>query len=134
VSDVVESQKEGYTETALMTAYCYNNVKKARSFYGVPYTQAAMTNHIWRSLIEKAVYRIEDMPKTWDAYYDFFKGAQKKLTAQGRRHIYAIGFQLNSTGNDSNAPFNNFLNATAVVASSPRTANCISTIRRFERP
>ena len=52
-----------------------------------------------------------DIPKTWDAYYDFFKEVQKKLRAQGARHLYAIGFQLNSTGNDSNALFNNFLNA-----------------------
>ena len=28
VSDVVETQKEEFTETALLTAYCYNNVEK----------------------------------------------------------------------------------------------------------
>ena len=111
VTDVVETQKEEYTDTALLTAYCYNNVKKTRSYYGVPFTQAAMANHIWLSLVEKADYKIADFPKTWDAYYDFFKDVQKKLTAQGRRHVYGIGFQLNSTGNDSNALFNNFLNA-----------------------
>jgi multiple sugar transport system substrate-binding protein len=111
VSDVVDTQKEEFTETALLTAYCYNNVKKQRSYYGVPYTQAAQTNHIWRSLVEKAGYQIADLPKTWDAYYDFFKDVQKRLTARGSRHVYAIGFQLNSTGNDSNALFNSFLNA-----------------------
>src|SRR5215472_4704525 len=36
VSDVVETQREEYTETALLTAYCYNNVTKKRSYYGVP--------------------------------------------------------------------------------------------------
>ena len=43
VSDVVATQKEEFTETALLTAYCYNNVKRERSYYGVPYTTAAMT-------------------------------------------------------------------------------------------
>ena len=38
VSDVVETQREEYTDTALLTAHCYNNVEKKRSFYGVPYT------------------------------------------------------------------------------------------------
>ena len=38
VSDVVETQREEYTETALLTVNCYNNVEKKRSFYGVPYT------------------------------------------------------------------------------------------------
>src|SRR5215475_7948001 len=28
VTDVVETQKEEFTETALLNAYCYNNVKK----------------------------------------------------------------------------------------------------------
>ena len=38
VSDVVETQKEEYTETALLNTYCYNNITKQRSFYGVPFT------------------------------------------------------------------------------------------------
>jgi len=109
VSDVVETQREEYTETALLTARCYNNVEKKRSFYGVPYTVGSGMNHIWRPLVEKAGYTMEDIPKTWDAFYDFFKEVQKKLRAQGMRNIYAIGFQLNTTGNDSNARINDFL-------------------------
>src|SRR5467141_2096148 len=38
VSDVIETQKSQYTRTALLTINCYNNAKKGRSFYGVPYT------------------------------------------------------------------------------------------------
>ena len=109
VTDVVETQREEYTKTALLTAYCYNNVEKKRSYYGVPYTVGASMNHIWRPLVEKAGYNLEDLPKRWDAFYDFFKEVQKKLRAQGMRHIYALGFQLNTTGNDSNARFNDFI-------------------------
>jgi multiple sugar transport system substrate-binding protein len=109
VSDVIETQKPQFTRTALATVNCYNNVDKKRSFYGVPYTVAALTNHVWRPLVEKAGYTLEDIPKTWDAFYDFFKDVQKKLRAQGERKLYAIGFQLNATGNDSNALFNYFL-------------------------
>jgi multiple sugar transport system substrate-binding protein len=76
-SDVVETQKEEYTETALLNTYCYNNVTKKRSFYGVPDLTAALPNHIWRPLVEKAGYKIDDIPKTWDAFYDFFKEVQK---------------------------------------------------------
>src|SRR5271169_3288523 len=109
VSDVVETQREEYTDTALLTARCYNNVEKKRSFYGVPYTVGSGMNHVWRPLVEKAGYQMSDIPKTWDAYYDFFKEVQKKLRAQGMRHVYGIGFQLNTTGNDSNARINDFL-------------------------
>jgi multiple sugar transport system substrate-binding protein len=109
VSDVVETQKSGYTRTALLTVNCYNGVEKKRGIYGVPYTVGCQTNHIWRPLVEKAGYTLEDLPKTWDAFYDFFKEVQKKLRAQGMRQVYAMGFQLNTTGNDCNALFNSFL-------------------------
>jgi multiple sugar transport system substrate-binding protein len=109
VTDVVDTQKEEYTEAALLSTYCYNSSDKKRSFYGVPYLTAALPNHIWRSLVEKAGYRIEDIPKTWDAYYDFFKDVQKKLRAQGTRNVYGLGFQLTTNGNDPNNTFNYFL-------------------------
>ena len=109
VSDVVETQKEEYTETALLTAHCYNNAEKKRSYYGVPYSLDSFTNHIWRSLVEKAGYQMADIPKTWNAFYDFFKGVQTKLRDQGMRHIYACGFQLTTNGGDPWAFFNQFL-------------------------
>jgi multiple sugar transport system substrate-binding protein len=109
VSDVVETQKPRYNETALLTAYCYNSVEKRRAYYGVPYTSAVRPNHIWRPLVEKAGYTMEDLPRTWDAFYDFFKEVQKKLRAQGERKVYGIGFQMNTTGNDCNALFDYFL-------------------------
>jgi multiple sugar transport system substrate-binding protein len=46
VTDVVDTQREEYTETALLSAYCYNGKEKKRSFYGVPYTTATLPNHI----------------------------------------------------------------------------------------
>ena len=109
VTDVVETQKEEYTETALLNAYCYNNVEKKRSFYGAPDLSAALPNHVWRPLIEKAGYKVEDIPKTWDAYYDFFKEVQKKLRAQGVRNVYGLGLQVTTNGNDPNNTFNYFL-------------------------
>ena len=109
LSDVIETQKSQYTETALTTANCYNSAEKRRGYYCVPYTCAVRPNHVWRPLVEKAGYKIEDAPKTWDAYYDFFKDVQKRLRGQGMRNVYGIGFQLNTTGNDSNALFDYFL-------------------------
>ena len=109
VSDVVDTQREEYTETALLSGYCYNNVTKKRSYYGVPYNQNVFTNHIWRPLVEKAGYKIQDIPKTWDAYYDFFKEVQKKLREQGVRNVYGLGFQVTTNGVDPNFTFHNFL-------------------------
>jgi multiple sugar transport system substrate-binding protein len=109
VTDIVESQKEEYTETALLNTYCFNNITKKRSFYGVPYTSGALPNHIWRPLVEKAGYKIEDIPKTWDAFYDFFKEVQKGLRAHGVRNVYGLGLNVTTNGVDPNNVFNYFL-------------------------
>src|SRR5215472_5985929 len=109
LSDIVDTQREEYTDTALLSAYCYNNVTKRRSYYGVPYNQNVFTNHIWRPLVEKAGYKIEDIPKTWDAYYDFFKDVQKKLREQSVRNVYGLGFQVTTNGVDPNFVFHQFL-------------------------
>src|SRR5947209_4555001 len=109
VSDVIATQREEYTETALLSAHCYNSVEKRRSYYGVPYTTSVLPNHIWRPLVEKAGFKIEDIPKTWDAYYDFFKEVQKKLRAQGVRNVYGLGLNVTTNGGDPNNVFNYFL-------------------------
>jgi multiple sugar transport system substrate-binding protein len=109
VSDIIETQREEFTETALLNSNCYNNVEKKRSFYGVPLTQDVLPNHVWRPLVEKAGYKMEDIPKTWDAFYDFFKGVQKKLRAQGVRNVYGMGLNVTTNGGDPNNVFAYFL-------------------------
>jgi multiple sugar transport system substrate-binding protein len=111
VSDIVEPHKAEYIETALLSTYSYNNVTKKRAYYAVPMKAAGIPFHIWRSLVEKAGYKIEDIPNTWDAFLDFFKPVQDKLRAQGRRNIYAYGYQLTANGVDPGITFQGFLMA-----------------------
>jgi multiple sugar transport system substrate-binding protein len=109
VSDVVETQKGQFLETALLNTYCYNNVTKKRNYYGVQFSNDVLPNHIWRPLVEKAGFTMEDLPRTWDAFYDFFKEVQKKLRAQGVRNVYGLGLNVTTNGGDPNAVFNQFL-------------------------
>src|SRR5262252_1702444 len=109
VTDVIETQKSQYLETALLNTYCYNNVTKKRSYYGVQFSNDTLPNHIWRPLVEKAGFTMEDLPRTWDAFYDFFKEVQKKLRAQGVRNVYGLGLNVTTNGGDPNNVFNYFL-------------------------
>jgi len=106
VSDVVETQKSQFSETALLAAQAYNNVTKKRATYGVPLRAAVVPCHIWKSLVKKAGMKIEDIPKTWDAYFDFFKKVQDNLRKQGERKVYGLGFQVTANGVD---PYNLFM-------------------------
>src|SRR5262249_4992350 len=106
VSDVVETQKAQFSDTALLAAQAYNSVIKKREFYGVPLRAGVVPCHIWRPLVEKAGLKIEDIPKTWDAYFDFFKKVQDNLRKQGERKVYGLGFQVTALGVD---PYNLFM-------------------------
>jgi multiple sugar transport system substrate-binding protein len=65
--------------------------------------------HFWRSLVEKAGYKVSDIPNTWDAFLDFFMPVQDKLRAQGMRNVYAYGYQLAGNGGDPIVTFNQFM-------------------------
>ena len=64
--------------------------------------------------MEKAGYKISDAPRTWDAFWDFFKPMQKRLRDRGMRGVYALGLQPTTAGpTDGNALFHHFLGAIA---------------------
>ncbi len=110
VTDVVESQKSNYHPTAYLASQYYNNVKKQRSFYLIPFKTAVVPFHIWTSLVEKGGGKVADAPKTWDAFWDYFKPIQKKLRDQGMRSVYSLGIQATTTGPaDGNNLFHAFL-------------------------
>jgi len=111
VTDVVETQKAQYSQTGLLSANCYNSATKQRSYYGVPYVGATLCFHVWNSLVEKAGYKMSDAPKTWDAFWDFFKPMQEKLRAQGMRNVASMGLQVTTNGVDPNNTFHYFLAA-----------------------
>jgi multiple sugar transport system substrate-binding protein len=110
LTDVVETQKSQFHPTALLSAQYYNNATKKRSFYLCPDRTAVLPFHIWGSLVEKAGFKMSDAPKTWDAFWDFFKPMQKELRGKGMRGVYALGLQATTTGPaDGNNMFHHFL-------------------------
>ena len=111
VSDIVATQEARYTDIAKLTMNCYNGVTKKRAHYGVPMKTGATPFHIWGDLIEKAGFSPKDLPKTWDAFIDFFKPVQVKLQEQGMRHTYATAFVVSTIGVDPINTFNSFVTA-----------------------
>src|SRR5215469_15140510 len=110
VSDIVESHKSELSHTALLSSSYYNSVTKKRGYYMVPLSQGAEPFHIWGDLVEKAGFKLSDAPRTWDAYWDFFKPMQAVLRGKGMRKVYAIGPQITTVGpNDGNGLMAHFM-------------------------
>jgi multiple sugar transport system substrate-binding protein len=116
VSDVVDVYKSQLSETAILASSFYNSATRRRSFYLAPVKQAVAPFHIWGNLVAQAGLNLADAPKTWDAFWDFFKPAQAALRAKGMRKLYALGLQITTVGpNDGNGLFAHFLIANGGV-------------------
>lgn len=108
-SDVIESQKALFHPTIWEATQYYNNTTKKRGAYLIPFKSAAVPIHVWTPMVEKAGYKMADAPKTWDAFWDFFKPMQAKLR-ETTRNVYAMGLQCTTTGPaDGNNMFHQFL-------------------------
>jgi multiple sugar transport system substrate-binding protein len=105
---VVVPNKDLFTKTALLSVHLYNDKAHKRSYYGVPLKQQAMHIFYWRSMLKKAGYTPKDIPKQWNAFWDFWKKVQDKLRAKGKR-VYGLGLTVSSTGTDNYYLFNQFL-------------------------
>ena len=80
---------------------------------------------------------LAERPRTWNAYFDFYKKVQDNLRKKGERKVYGLGFQVSANGVDPAALFNAFMQVTAARALSRRRASSISRTgsgRRRSRP
>jgi multiple sugar transport system substrate-binding protein len=110
VTDVVDTQRSKISATALLASSFYNSVTRQRSFYLAPVKQASAPFHIWGDLVTKAGFSLKDAPKTWDAFWEFFKPVQAALRGKGMRKMYSIGMQITTVGpNDGNNLFAHFM-------------------------
>jgi multiple sugar transport system substrate-binding protein len=98
VTEIVGKYKAEYAPTVDLAAQFYNNVTKKRGYYLAPYKSACIPIHTWGDLIEDAGYKVSDLPKTWDAFWNFYKPMQAKLRDKGHRGLYSLGFQITSNG------------------------------------
>jgi multiple sugar transport system substrate-binding protein len=112
LSDIVDPLKSQLHPTAYLASRYYNSVTKKRGSYQAPFKTATLPFHIWNSLVEKAGLKVADAPKTWDAFWDYFKPVQTKLRSQGLRGVYSLGLQATTNGPaDGNNLFDYFLAA-----------------------
>ena len=110
VSDVVAPYEQQLSETARLCSTFYNKATKKRSYFLCPIKQGTTPFHIWGDLVEKAGFKMEEIPKNWDGVWTYLKQTQAPLRSKGMRKIYACGLQITTVGpNDGNNLFRHFL-------------------------
>ena len=123
VSDVIEPLKELYPKSILETVYFYDNVNKKRSYYGIPIHQSTMHVYYWRDLLKDSGRSEKDIPKQWDAFWDFWKQVQDDLRSKQKSNqtsnqisnqisnIYSLGFTISPEAGDTYYLFEQILEA-----------------------
>jgi multiple sugar transport system substrate-binding protein len=110
VSDVVAPYEHQLSETAKLCSTFYNKATKKRSYFLCPIKQGTTPFHIWGDLVEKAGFKMEEIPTNWDGVWTYLKQTQAPLRSKGMRKIYACGLQITTVGpNDGNNLFRHFL-------------------------
>ena len=128
VSDIVNSVKDKYPQAVLQTVNFYNNVDKKRSYYAIPIHQGTMHIQYWRDLLAEVGRSEQDIPKEWDAFWDFWKQVQNDLQAKNQQNkqssnqskIYALGLTLSPEAGDTYYLFEQILEAYDVGIISPQ--------------
>jgi multiple sugar transport system substrate-binding protein len=111
VSDIIEPVKNLYSSDVLKTVNFYNNVAKKRSFYAIPLYQGTIHIYYWRDLLKEVGRTDKDIPKEWDAFWEFWKKVQDDLRAKQKSKIYSLGLTLSSEAGDTYYLFEQILEA-----------------------
>lgn len=111
VSDIINPVKSLYSETVLEGVYLYNNIAKKRSYYAIPVSQGTTLIFYWRDLLKLAGRSDKDIPKNWDAFWQFWEQVQDILRTQHNMKIYGLGFPMSSGAGDTYQTFEHILEA-----------------------
>jgi multiple sugar transport system substrate-binding protein len=112
LSDILVPMKSSFLPITLETAYLYNDKTKKRGYYAFPMKRQTMHIQYWKDMLAEAGYKESDIPKTWNAYWDFWctKAQAGYRKASGKR-IYSIGSPMGVDSSDSFYSFLTYMDA-----------------------
>src|ERR1700750_3315340 len=112
LGDILLPMKDRFAPNTLETAYLYNDQTKKKGYYGFPLKQQTMHVQIWKDLLEKSGFKMEDIPKGWKEYWPCWcakvQPAFRKAT--GTRG-FGIGNPMGVESTDSFQSFYTFMDA-----------------------
>ncbi len=112
LSDILLPMKANFLPVTLETAYMYNEKTKKRGYYAFPMKRQTMHIQYWKDMLQEAGYKESDIPKTWNAYWDFWcSKAQAGYRKKTGKRIYSVGSPMGVDSSDSFYSFLTFMDA-----------------------
>nr|WP_249804405.1 MULTISPECIES: ABC transporter substrate-binding protein [unclassified Bradyrhizobium] len=112
LTDVMEPIKGRFVQNTLDASILYNDVTKKKAYYGFPLKQQSMHVEIWNDMLEKAGFKLADIPTDWAGYWTFWcdkvQPGIRKATGQ---RIYGVGQPMGVESTDAFQSFYTFMDA-----------------------
>jgi multiple sugar transport system substrate-binding protein len=97
----------------LGSAVLLNGRTGQKALYGLPMGRTTNHIHVWKSLLERAGYKLADIPREWEAFWSFWCDEVQPAVrrATGRDDIWGIGLPMSGQAFDTWFEFHQFLGA-----------------------
>jgi multiple sugar transport system substrate-binding protein len=90
-----------------------NAMTGKRGLYALPTGRATNHVHVWKSLLERAGFRLEDIPKEWEPFWSFWCDQVQPAvrTATSRDDIWGVSLAMSVEADDTFIQFRQFVDA-----------------------
>jgi multiple sugar transport system substrate-binding protein len=84
-----------------------------RGLYALPIGLSTFHIHVWKSLLERAGLRLEDIPREWEAFWAFWCDRVQPAVreALGRDDVWGVGLPMSAGSPDTEDAFWQFVDA-----------------------
>ena len=112
LSDILTPMKGSFLPVTLETVYLLNEKTGKRGYYAFPMKRQTMHIQYWKDMLAEAGLKESDIPKTWNAYWDFWctKAQAGYRKASGKR-IFSVGAPMGVDSSDSFYSFLTYMDA-----------------------
>src|SRR5262249_7364699 len=112
LSDILTPMKASFLPVTLETVYLLNEKTGKRAYYAFPMKRQTMHIQYWKDMLAEAGFKEGDIPKTWNAYWDFWCGkAQAGYRKASGKRIFSVGAPMGVDSSDSFYSFLTYMDA-----------------------
>ncbi len=112
LSDILTPMKASFLPVTLETVYLLNEKTGKRAYYAFPMKRQTMHIQYWKDMLAEAGLKESDIPKTWNAYWDFWCGkAQAGYRKASGKRIFSVGAPMGVDSSDSFYSFLTYMDA-----------------------
>src|SRR5204863_291843 len=104
--------KASFLPVTLETVNLLNEKTGKRGYYAFPMKRQTMHIQYWKDMLAEAGFKESDIPKTWNAYWDFWcTKAQAGYRKKSGQRIYSVGAPMGVDSSDSFYSFLTYMDA-----------------------